>query len=913
MHTLPSVQRGPAIPVAAVFVLLLALFAPFITPQAVQAQPQTVTVTSLADPLQSGQTTLRQAISSVANGGTITFANGLLPGTINLTGGELIINKDLTIQGPGAGLLTISGNNAQAGGFRAFQITDDAEVTISGVTIATGRAQQGGAIHNSGDLTINSSTIMNNIAIDRGGAIYNTGDLSINGGAISGNEGFLGGAIYSDGGTVTLTGTSLLNNEAHMGGGLFSDEAVATVTGGAISGNTAVNGAGVFTEIGPMTLNGVTLADNDANELGGAAANLDGTLVISGSTLRNNNALSEGSAIYSQNGTTTVAGSTIHDNETQSGTINIMGGEATITDSTIRDNASFHGGGLYIEGAELTVDRSTISGNVASYGGGILLTTGALTLTTSTISGNTAENVGGGIMSEGGNITIVASTIFGNSANQGSGIWGGGSTTVEASILASNPATENVCNFPLTSEGFNLATDDSCFGAGNATDTVRTIEQLNLGPLQNNGGAFNTWTHMPLAGSPALNGIPTANCPTGSDVDQRGIPRPQDSGCEIGAVEYIDLSEVDDPTLNLPASFSVTTDDPDGETVTFSTSATDWAGNPVAVDCTPASGATFAVGTTQVTCTANDSWGKSSTGSFNITVTHDDVDEPDGNGDGNGNGTDEPDLPDAPASPAFDRVWERTDQPVASGQADRTWIWGPEAIDGPRWEEYAQSPDGWRVVLYHEKSRMEINHPDGDQNSEWYVTNGLLVNEMISGMMQIGDGEFEERTPADIQVAGDMNDPDSPTYATFTDLAFPNSNPSDRMGETVVERIDKAGNVTTDDTLTERNVTIAHVDEVTGHNIAAPFWEFMNSSGLVIVDGELVEADLFTNPFYGTGRPVTEAFWATVNVGGTPQDVLMQCFERRCLTYTPENAEGWQVEAGNVGTHYHLWRYGYGE
>ncbi len=38
-------------------------------------------------------------------------------------------------------------------------------------------------------------------------------------------------------------------------------------------------------------------------------------------------------------------------------------------------------------------------------------------------------------------------------------------------------------------------------------------------------------------------------------------------------------------------------------------------------------------------------------------------------------------------------------------------------------------------------------------------------------------------------------------------------------------------------------------------------------------------------------------------------DVLMQCFQRRCLTYTPGNAEGWQVEAGNVGRHYYEWRY----
>ncbi len=43
---------------------------------------------------------------------------------------------------------------------------------------------------------------------------------------------------------------------------------------------------------------------------------------------------------------------------------------------------------------------------------------------------------------------------------------------------------------------------------------------------------------------------------------------------------------------------------------------------------------------------------------------------------------------------------------------------------------------------------------------------------------------------------------------------------------------------------------------------------------------------------------------------GQLEDVLLQCFERRCLTYTPTNDPGWEVEAGNVGLHYFIWRYG---
>jgi hypothetical protein len=96
----------------------------------------------------------------------------------------------------------------------------------------------------------------------------------------------------------------------------------------------------------------------------------------------------------------------------------------------------------------------------------------------------------------------------------------------------------------------------------------------------------------------------------------------------------------------------------------------------------------------------------------------------------------------------------------------------------------------------------------------------------------------------------------------------------------------------------------------TNHRVAAPFWEFMNASGLVHQDDENVEAPLFESPYFATGLPISEAYWASVTVNGQPRDVLIQVFERRVLTYTPDNEPAWQVEAGNVGRHYYQWRYG---
>jgi hypothetical protein len=259
-----------------------------------------------------------------------------------------------------------------------------------------------------------------------------------------------------------------------------------------------------------------------------------------------------------------------------------------------------------------------------------------------------------------------------------------------------------------------------------------------------------------------------------------------------------------------------------------------------------------------------------------------------------------------PVDSQFIQTWDRTDRPVSTGQVSRTWMWGPEAFTPVLTEEYAESPGGERDVQYFDKSRMEITNPNAVDDGIWYVTNGLLSTELITGRMQIGHDTFEERQPAQVNVAGDPDDPDGPTYASFTDLL---DAPPIPAGWLVTQRVDREGNTSLHMSLIAYNVSVGFPDAETGHTIADPFWEFMASDGMVYQDGGYTTAPLFINPYYATGRPITEPYWAEVAVGGTAKDVLIQCFERRCLTYTPDNPEGWQVEAGNVGQHYHQWRY----
>lgn len=259
-----------------------------------------------------------------------------------------------------------------------------------------------------------------------------------------------------------------------------------------------------------------------------------------------------------------------------------------------------------------------------------------------------------------------------------------------------------------------------------------------------------------------------------------------------------------------------------------------------------------------------------------------------------------------PQNQPFQNTWQRTDLPVAQGAVTRTWMWGPGAFTSTMEEWYDDAPSGVREVQYFEKSRMEITNPNGDPNSPWYVTNGLIAKEMVSGEMQFGDNAFETVGPAQVNVAGDSDDPTGPTYATFN--AMQTMAPF-AAGSALTETVDRNGGTTNDPSFAQYGVTAAEYAPETNHRVASVFWSFMNASGLVNQNGANVNDQLFQFPYYATGLPITEAYWSTVRVGGTSKAVLMQVFERRVLTYTPSNAPEWQVEMGNVGQHYYQWRY----
>lgn len=277
----------------------------------------------------------------------------------------------------------------------------------------------------------------------------------------------------------------------------------------------------------------------------------------------------------------------------------------------------------------------------------------------------------------------------------------------------------------------------------------------------------------------------------------------------------------------------------------------------------------------------------------------------------------------APAAPpagfadgAFQSIWERTDAPVLTGQVRRSWYWGP-APGQTLSEPYSGSKSGMRTVQYFDKARMEINNPAADKSSDWYVTTGLLVVEMVSGKQQIGDKEFNSRKPAEIAVAGDglSADPDAPTYGSFrpvSSLAGPGANRAPRMtGQAVTATISRSGQVGGSAALgLYVGAKLAAYSDATGHNIPQAMWDFLNLKGTVQQNGAAVPNQALANWVFVAGYPITEPYWARVKIGGVYNDVLVQLYERRSLVYVPAFDKGWQVQMGNVGQHYYRWIYG---
>ncbi|HEX2915218.1 MAG TPA: hypothetical protein VH186_30920 [Chloroflexia bacterium] len=255
----------------------------------------------------------------------------------------------------------------------------------------------------------------------------------------------------------------------------------------------------------------------------------------------------------------------------------------------------------------------------------------------------------------------------------------------------------------------------------------------------------------------------------------------------------------------------------------------------------------------------------------------------------------------------FEDKWQKTDKQVKEGQSNHSWVWGNSIAT--KVENYAEGQNGQREVEYFDKARMELTNPNSGS-----VTNGLLVKELISGKLQLGNNSFESRgAGASVHVAGDDNAANpGPTYQSLKKVASLELDKASEkaLGKEVEDALDQDGNVSR--IAPPAVVKNVYYDNTLKHNIPDVFWNFMNQPGTVWdkSSGRYVPNNKLFNWMDVMGLPLTEAYWTTTLVGGQLKPVLVQAFERRVLTYTPSNPTQYQVEMGNVGMHYYTWRYG---
>ena len=256
----------------------------------------------------------------------------------------------------------------------------------------------------------------------------------------------------------------------------------------------------------------------------------------------------------------------------------------------------------------------------------------------------------------------------------------------------------------------------------------------------------------------------------------------------------------------------------------------------------------------------------------------------------------------------FRRLWQRNDAPVAAGRADRSWTWGPGPNTAPLFEQYTDPrlPEGSRVVQYFDKGRMELNDPAADPSSPWFVTSGLLPRELMTGSQQLGDTVFA--APRDSYLAA-IGDPGSfPAYPDLLPLyESPGTVDPAEIGKPAVDLLGQDLRISSFADYAADPATVL-VQGPNNHGVPRAFVDFQQQRGLIMDGGRATQGQVF-DPLFVFGLPITPAVWVYTRIGGAVQPVLFQVFERRVLTYNPAHPAAFRVEMGNVGQHYHRWRY----
>ena len=360
--------------------------------------------------------------------------------------------------------LIVNGNNAtvaQTGNYRLFNINDGSDelidVSLNELTLTGGKPNEfGGAIISLENLTVNETTIANNITSNSGGGIYSEGaNLTITNSTFRQNE--------------------IIDNDTSVGGAFYIKDGILLVENTTFENN--------------KSLNSVVLVDNSTAQITNSKfdSNNGGAIAIAGNT----KTVIDRAEIINNTSEVGSAGIVVIDNDL-----------TTITDSIISNNQSVNGGGISIDNSQVEVVQTGVINNTATGAGGGILVEGSssFNISNSTISGNNAPN-GSALVTkgEGSNASIANVRITNNtgSENQLEGeniTFGGGNT---GGVLDPNPQPEEPTLDLVTVErfyqydlGFHFYTADS-----NESQTIRTQSEAGLLSYSYENTAYSALTN----------------------------------------------------------------------------------------------------------------------------------------------------------------------------------------------------------------------------------------------------------------------------------------------------------------------------------------------------------------------------------------------------------------------------------
>ncbi len=442
----------------------------------------------------------------------------------------------------------------------------------------------GGAIFVSGgQASLIRATLKENISrYDDGGAIYlSAGELILQDSVLEGNEAKLaGGGVFALGGSVTLERSEIIKNKTGQnGGGIFQEAGRLQLRDSQVNQNYAANHGGGIFSYAELDIQQSEINQNEI-ERDGAGIYLTGSLSLVNSTISRNNGYGTGGGIYNEGRLVALRSRVVGNWGWAFSSSGVDGGggiynlgAAEIQECEIGGNFTIADGGGIANAGSLVLRNSTVSGNWGrSWAGGLKQSDGGTSnIENVTFTYNQGDLGGGGVGIAGGTASLNHVTIFNNIDAIGFlGNIGGalevsnsGALTIQNTLVAGNkvygegPLQPTVdCNLwpgaSVTNLGYNLiGIVDGCnwtSAPGDLTGTLSNIldaRLFNLGPF---GGL--TKTTPPKFGSPAMDAANPVSC---LPADQRGIHRPQGGGCDIGAVEAIQI----DAAIDIkPNSFS---------------------------------------------------------------------------------------------------------------------------------------------------------------------------------------------------------------------------------------------------------------------------------------------------------------------------------------------------------------------